>query len=382
MAVYLDHNASTPLDERVFEAMLPFLKADYGNASSVHQRGRIARHGVEAAREEVAELVNVHPSQVVFTSGGTEANNQALNVMRSRAVGGRFVVSAQEHASVLDVAKRLVGEGFQLDQSNVDSQGLVVKEHFVELMAAKPVLASIMMANNETGALQSIADLSLVARDAGVIFHTDAVQALGKVVVDFAATGAHLMSLSAHKLYGPKGAGALIVEPGFDLAPLLVGGGQEKGRRSGTENVAAIVGFGMAARLAQQELYARAENVQMLRDYLEQRLQVLPDISVFAQAVERLPNTVFMAVPGIDGETLLMELDRAGLEVSSGSACDSEKTGASHVLLAMGVDPELARCAIRISFGKDNCMADVDALIEALQQQINTLRSMSSLAWA
>jgi len=362
--------------------MLPFLKADYGNASSVHQRGRIARHGIEAAREAVANIVNAHPSQVIFTSGGTEANNQALNVMRSRAASGRCVVSAIEHASVLDVAKQLLQYGYELNQCGVDVQGQVIKEHFVELVATKPLLASVMMANNETGGLQPIAELSAIARDAGVIFHTDAVQALGKIDVDFAATGAHMMSLSAHKLYGPKGVGALIVEPGFDVAPLLVGGGQEKGRRSGTENVAAIVGFGMAAMLAQQERTPRAVHTQALRDHLEQGLRALPDIIVFGQKAARLPNTLFMAVPGIDGETLLMELDRVGLEVSSGSACDSEKTGASHVLLAMGVDPELARCAIRISFGKDNTVADVDALLEALQQQIHTLRSLSSMAWA
>ncbi len=382
MAIYLDHNASTPLDERVFEAMLPFLKVDYGNASSVHQRGRIARHAIEAAREQVASLVNVHPSQLVFTSGGTEANNQALNVVRSRATQGQLVVGATEHASVLDVAKHMTQCGYELKTCDVDAQGLIIKECFVELMAAQPLLASIMVANNETGTLQSIADLSSVARDAGVVFHTDAVQALGKMTVDFPATGAHLMSLSAHKLYGPKGVGALIVEPNFDLSPLLVGGGQEKGRRSGTENVAAIVGFGVAAQLAEQEQQARALHLQTLRDYLEQRLRALPEISIFAQAAARLPNTVFMAVPGFDGETLLMELDRAGMEVSSGSACDSEKTGASHVLLAMGVEPEQARCAIRISFGKDNTVADVDAFLDALQQQIHTLRTQSSLAWA
>ncbi len=383
MAIYLDNNATTPTDERVLEAMLPYLRDHFGNASSVHSRGRVARQAVESAREQVAQLVNVHPSQVVFTSGGTEANNLALHGVRALVSEPfRLAVSAVEHPSVLEPAKRLADSGCELEQIAVDGQGRVDPDGLEAVLARKPRLLSLMMANNETGVLQDIPAAAALARRHGVLLHSDAVQAAGKVELDFGRLGVQLLTLSAHKLYGPKGVGALIVDSRVDLAPMLTGGGQERGLRSGTENVAAIVGFGRAAELAQSEQAGRSRHSGELRAYFETGLQQLPEIIVFGQTAERLPNTVLLAVPGIDGEALLMELDRAAIEVSSGSACASQKGGASHVLLAMGIEAEIARCAIRISIGKENTKDDIDQLLAVLKQQIGMVRSMSSLAWA
>ncbi len=381
MAIYLDNNATTPMDERVLDAMVPYFRGHFGNASSIHSRGRIARQAVETAREQVAQLVNAHPSQVIFTSGGTEANNFALYCVRNLAVGPfRVAVSAVEHPSVLEPAKcfGVVGGGLIA----VDEQGRVGLTEMSAALAGRPSLVSVMMANNETGVLQDIPALAALAQEHGVLFHTDAVQAGGKVALDFGRLGVQLLTLSAHKLYGPKGVGALIVDSKLDIAPMLTGGGQERGLRSGTENVAAIVGFGQATELARSEQAARSNHSAELRDYFENSLQQLSEIIVFGQTAERLPNTVFLAIPGIDGETLLMELDRAGIEVSSGSACDGQKSGASHVLLAMGIEPEIARCAIRVSIGKENIKDDIDQLVAVLKQQIEMVRSMSSLAWA
>lgn len=371
MPVYLDHNATTPLDARVLDAMLPYLREHYGNPSSLHLQGRTARAALDQAREQVAALVNAHPSQVVFTSGGTEANNYALKGVAAKLSPGRIAISAIEHASLLGAAQALVAHGWQCDSIAVDEQCRVSRAALSIVLKSAPRLVSVMIANNETGVIQDIAAISAQVRAAGVIMHTDAVQAAGKIAVDFPASGAHLMSLSAHKLYGPKGVGALIVDKALDLEPLLQGGGHEMERRAGTENVAGIVGFGAAALLAQQGLASRTAHLKTLRDALEQRLRALPGVVVFAAQMQRIANTVLIGVPTIEGETLLMELDRHGIAVSSGSACASGSPDPSHVLLAMGVDPDLARRVIRISLGKDNTLADIDRLITVLNEQIS-----------
>ena len=379
MSVYLDHNASTPVDGRVLEVMLPYLQEYYGNPSALYCRGRHARQAVEAAREQVAHLVNAHPSQVVFTSGGSEANGLAIR----GAVPGihSLVVSAVEHASVLESAKTVVRQGGRLGVIAVDASGRVIESALASALASQPQLVSVMVANNETGVVQDIARLTQLSRSHGAFFHTDAVLAAGKVALDFKSLGVDLMSLSAHKLYGPKGVGALICDSRVELMPQIVGGGQERGYRSGTENVPAIVGFGKAAELAGRELAIRQLHLNGLRSSLERQLAQMGEVVVFAQQAQRLPNTVFLAIPGIDGEALLMELDRLGIEVASGSACDSRKIGPSHVLLAMGVDESIARCSIRISFGCESSESDVTSLVNALKQQVETLRSASLLAW-
>lgn len=379
---YLDHNATTPLDERVLEAMMPYLKNEYGNPSAVYRQGRIVRQALETAREQVAELVSAHPSQVVFTSGGTESNNLAIRGMAAQMEA--IAVSAVEHASVIAPAKQVSTQGSDYVEIPVDQQGRVLPGAFQTLLdaSAKPMFVSVMLANNETGVVQDVAALAELAANKGVVFHTDAVQAVGKIPVDFGQLGVQMMSLSSHKLYGPKGAGALVVDKHLDLAPVQLGGGQEHGLRSGTENVAAIVGFGAAAELARTELQSRNAHQRALRDELEQRLRQMPDVKVFAQAAERLPNTVFLAIPGIDGEALLMEMDRADVAVSSGSACDSQKFGPSHTLVAMGVEEELARCAVRVSFGMQNTAADIERFVTVLKSQMDALHNNSMLAWA
>jgi len=377
--VYLDHNATTPIDERVLEAMLPYLRENFGNPSSIHGLGRQARAALDAAREQVAQLVAAHPGQVVFTSGGTEANNAALKGIAFRSSPGRLAVSAIEHASVRSPANALQRQGWEVDVAAVDSNGICQPEMLRQVLSAQTCLASVMWANNETGAIQPVAELAQICREQGVLLHTDAVQAAGKLEVDFPASGAQLMSLSAHKLYGPKGVGALVVDKSLDLEPLLHGGGQEKERRGGTENLAAIIGFGKAAELAHIELQARRRHFEELRSYLEQRLQqVMPEAVIFAAGAPRLGNTLFMAIPGLDGQTLIMALDRQDIAIASGSACGSEHAEPSTVLSAMGVARETALGAMRISLGKDNTQQDIDAFINALELQVRQLRSLAA----
>jgi len=383
MKVYLDHNATTPLAEGVREAMLPYLEQLSGNPSGIHRWGRLARAALERAREQVAGLINAHPAQIVFTSGATEANNLALKGWAAAASRPRLAVSAVEHASVMAPAQALARRGLPLQFIEVDRDGRVSGAALEAALAtASPGLVSVMSANNETGVIQDLAMIAERVRAAGALLHSDAAQAAGKIELDFSACGVHLMSLSAHKLYGPPGAGALVLDKGVELEPLLHGGGQEAGLRAGTENLAAIVGFGAAAEIARRELAARRERLAGLRAYLEDRLRELPQVVLFAELAPRLPNTVCLGVPGLDGETLVMNLDRQGLALSSGSSCASASSEPSHVLLAMGVAPELARCAIRISLGEGNAKTDIDALIAALVQQIGVLRAPSHADWA
>ena len=367
--IYLDHNATTPIDDRVLEAMLPFLKAFYANPSSLYRHGRIASSAINAAREQLAALVGVQPGQIIFTSGGTEANNLALATLPPQA---RLAVSAIEHPSVIVPALHLKSQGHELTLLKVDTNGLITHEAIDEVISLKPGLVSIMLANNETGVVQNIAHYTDQLRAYGIKVHTDAVQALGKIPVDFNRLGAHLMSLSSHKIYGPKGCGALVFEKSVTINPVLLGGEQEQGLRAGTENVAAIVGFGKAAELAKTELAERHAYLLKLKKRLEHGLSAIPSLTVFAEQAERLPNTVQMGIQGIDGEMLLMQLDQKGIAVSSGSACASGQREPSPVLVAMGVDPAQAKSAIRISLGKANTEAETFEFIKQLKSLIET----------
>lgn len=381
--VYLDHNATTPLDERVLEAMLPFMKERFGNPSSLYSHGREARAALDRAREQVAALVGAHPSQVIFTSGGTEANNMALKGVAFSQSSGHLLFSGIEHASVREAAQSLGGGNWRIEQIPVLDQGTVDLKALESLVFSETSLVSVMWANNETGVIQEMGSLAEMARKRGFWLHTDAVQAAGKVELDFAASGAHLMSISAHKIYGPKGIGALIVDKAIALEPLLHGGGQERGRRGGTENVAAIAGFGKAAELAAAELVDRQQEMSRLRGHLEGQLkQALPDVVIFGEAAERLVNTLFFAIPGIEGETLITQLDREGYAVASGSACGSSHQEPSHVLKAMGVEAEIARCALRVSLGKDSSREDIDGLMTALTSQVKKLQGLAAMSWA
>jgi cysteine desulfurase len=359
---YFDHNATTPLDPRALDAMLPYLGALYGNPSSLHRLGRVSRSAVDAARERVAALLGAAPGEIVFVSGGTEANNLAIKGLAALMPPGVAAMGATEHPSVVAPMESLRNQGWQVETLPVDGDGRLLDEKRCDALR----FASVMLANNETGVIQDLASLAHRLIERGAILHCDAVQAAGKIPLNFKSLGVHLLTLSAHKLYGPKGVGALAADASIGLAPLLHGGGQEKGLRGGTENVAAIVGFGKAAELALAELEARRAHLLCLRERLEAGLDALPGAVIFARNAPRLPNTLQFALAGIDGETLVMALDRKGFAVSSGSACASGAGEPSPVLLAMGVAAQTAKGAVRVSLGKDNGEADIDAFLAAL----------------
>ncbi|MEQ1637231.1 MAG: cysteine desulfurase family protein [Methylococcales bacterium] len=365
--LYFDHNATTPIDERVLEAMLPFLKQFYGNASALYRLGRVSCSALETARAQVAQLVGVSAEQVIFTSGGTEANNLALQQLKA---GNRLVVSAIEHPSMMSPASHWQAQGQALTVAKVDSNGRINPAFIEQIAWMKGDLLSLQMANNETGVLQNIGFYAEQLRAKNVLTHTDAVQAVGKIPVNFEQSRMHLMSLSSHKIYGPKGCGALIVESGFNITPLIRGGGQEQDWRSGTENIAGLVGFGKAAELAFSELIPRQAHLLALRKRLEQALKSIPGVVIFSEQADRLPNTVQWGLHGLDGEMLLMQLDRKGIAVSSGSACASGASKPSDTLTAMGIPEALAKSAVRISLGQQNTAADVDALIHNIKSLV------------
>ena len=365
--IYLDHNATTPLDARVGDAMQPYMERFYGNPSGLYRLGRLCRSAVDTAREQVAALVGVEPSAVIFTSGGTEATNMALKGLPVTA-GRRLVLTgATEHPSVSETAAFLGGHGLVHRVIPVDEQGLP-DPVFVERQPGTELhCVSLMLANNETGVIHPVAELADSVRQRSAWLHCDAVQAAGKIPVDFKALGVDLMTLSSHKIYGPKGVGALIVDRAVTLQPLLHGGGQEQGLRGGTEAVAAIVGFGKAAELARYELEARTRHVLALRQQLETGLRQQTGGRIFAASTPRLPNTVQFALEGHDGETVVMALDRKGIAVSSGSACASGAGEPSPVLTAMGIPAGVARGAVRISLGQGNTPDEICRLLDAFE---------------
>ena len=376
---YLDYNATSPLRDEVRAAVIDALSLT-GNPSSVHEEGRNARAAIESARAKVAKLAGARPEDVIFTSGGTEANALALSPQRGEA--WHCYVSAVEHPSVL-AGGRFHPETMTLIPVTPD--GVIDLEILASELAKHHLegwrpLVSLMAANNETGAIQPVAEAAKIVKDTGGLFHTDAVQAAGRMKLDLAALGADMVSLSAHKIGGPKGVGALVVREGVSVEPLLKGGGQERRRRAGTEYVPGIVGFGVATELASADL-SRVDGIEALRDELEAKvLSLAPDAVVLSAGVKRLPNTSCIAVPGAKAETLVIGLDLAGVAVSSGSACSSGKVEASHVLAAMGVAPELAQGAIRISLGFATKRDDIENFLEAFGQLIKRMRQGSKVA--
>jgi len=380
--LYLDHNATTPLDPVVLAAMLPWLENRCGNASSRHEYGRAARQAIDEARQRVAAAVNAHPTEIVFTSGGSESNNLFLKGAAAVFKQGLLAVSAIEHPCVLKPAAQLARQGWTVREIAVDAAGCVDSADYAEVLAGRPKLISVMLANNETGVLQDVAALANAAKAAGAWFHSDAAQAFGKLAVDFRGlngAGVHALTLSAHKANGPKGAAALVLDKRVELQPLIAGGGHERGLRSGTENVPAIVGFGIAAELAAQRVAELPVRMKALQAKLEQGLSAL-GARVFAADVPRLANTTYFALPDIDGETLVGKLDREGFAVASGAACSSANPEPSHVLRAMGVAPEIARGAVRVSLGAENTTVDIDRFINALQATVGRLQGLTVLA--
>ena len=380
--VYFDHNATTPLRPEALEAMLPWLAERFGNASSRHEYGRAARRAVDEARCRVAAAVGAHPTEVIFTSGGSEANNLFLKGAAAGLKPGLLAVGASEHPSVIKPAEQLTRRGWALEKLAVDGEGRIDPVNFAATLARKPRLVSVMTANNETGVLQDIDALAALAKPSGAWFHSDAVQAAGKEEIDFRrlnAAGVHAVTISAHKVGGPMGTAALIVDKRLELEPLIAGGGQERERRSGSENVAAIVGFGRACEMAAQELAEYRSKLPALRGFLERGL-VDMGMTLFSADAARLPNTVCFALPNVDGETLVGRLDRAGFAVASGAACSSANAEPSHVLRAMGVPSQLARGAVRVSLGGANTAEQVGEFLSTLRDTTASLQRMTAMA--
>lgn len=370
--IYLDHNATTPVSPEVLEAMLPFLKEGYGNPSSIHGVGARAREALDAARRSIAQALNCTARRIIFTGGGSEADNLALKgvAYANREKGRHIVTSAFEHPAVLAACRTLEQEGFVVTYLPVSREGLVEPRALAAALRDDTILVSVMLANNEVGAIQPIAELAAIAHEQGALFHSDAVQALGKIAVDVEELGVDLLSVSGHKIHAPKGVGALFVRKGVQVAPLIAGGHQEGGRRAGTENVAGIVGFAQAAERALREL-PRMTEVARLRDRLEQGVGELVDgARANGHRQRRLPNTLNVTLPGLRGESLVLKLDRKGVALSSGSACQSGSPDPSHALLALGLSAEQAHCALRFSLGVDNTAAEIDEALDCLRQVI------------
>ena len=359
--IYLDHNATTPLDRRVLEAMLPVLEDGFGNPSSLHWFGQRARGAVEDARAQVAALIGAAPAEIVFTGSGTEADNMALRGVAGMAQEPRrkLVYTAVEHHAVVNTAKALAEEGWPAEAARVGPDGRVDLEDLRARVDERTALVSVMLANNETGVLQPVAEAARLAHARGALAHCDAVQGAGKVVVDVRALGVDLLTLSAHKIYGPKGAGCLYVRRGTPLAALVRGGGQERNRRAGTENVPAVVGFGAAAALARESLQGDAVRVAALRDRLEARLLAIPGSRRNGEG-PRVPNTSNVSFASVEAEGLLIALDLEGIAVSTGAACAAGGVEPSHVLRAMGLPPERVQSSLRFSLGRGTTEADVD----------------------
>jgi cysteine desulfurase len=382
---YFDCAATTPLDERVLQAMLPYFTGDFGNPSGLYRRSRDARAAVKLAREKVAQGLNARPKEIFFTSGGTESANWALTgAAHAQAHKGRHIITTQiEHHAVLYTAQNLEKNGWEVTVLPVDAHGLVSPQAVAQALRPDTVLVSVMLANNEIGTLQPLAQIGPICREAGVLLHTDAVQAVGHIGVDVNALNVDLLTLSAHKFYGPKGVGALYVRGGTKLAPLLFGGAQEANRRAGTENVAAIVGMGEALSRAVDGLNAERARLKALRGrLLDGILREIPHVHLngaSADGEHRLPGNLNLSFAFAEGEAMLLLLDMQGFAVSTGSACTTHSLDPSHVLTAIGTPPDLINCALRFSLGKGNTEADVDALIAALAKILARLRAMSPL---
>ncbi len=381
--VYLDHSATTPVHPRVAAVVTRYMLADYGNASSVHSFGQDARRALDRAREQVAELIGAEDArEVVFTSGGTESDNLAVKgaARANRRRGNHIITSAVEHHAVLHSCDALEREGFRVTAVGVDRCGRVDPAEVREAVTEDTILISVMLANNEIGTLQPVQEIAGIAREMDVIMHTDAVQAVGQIPVNAVGLGVDLMSLSGHKMYGPKGVGALYVRRGTRIGPTEHGGHHERNLRAGTENVAGIAGMGEACAVTLEELSHREAHLSRLRNRLIGGLLEIDGVQLNGSRRRRLPNNVNVNVNGIEGEAMLLNLNAAGIAASSGSACTSGSLEASHVLLACGVEPERAHGSLRMTLGRDNSQEDVDYVLEILPGIVTKLREMSPLA--
>mgnify|MGYP006147756061 FL=1 len=377
--VYFDHNATTSIHPEVLESMMPFLASQQGNPSSSHSFGKHVLTAIEEAREKVASSVNAHPSQVIFTSSGTESNNTIINGIAGSYPESHFAFSAIEHPCISEPIKSINAMGFENTLIPVNSKGLLNLSAISKHEQKKITFLSVMMANNETGVIQDMPSIVKWAKEQNIKIHTDAVQALGKIDIDFEQLEVDAMTISSHKIYGPQGAAALILNKKIDLKPHMMGGGQEKGLRSGTENIAAIVGFGKACERVQKNIVIINSEIKKYRFLLEKELKKLGAV-IFANEVERLGNTTFFAFNNIDGSTLLTALDRKGYAIASGSACSSNSGEPSHVLLAMGVNQELAQGALRVSLGINTKENEVKEFLQSLKIEVDRLKQLTAMA--
>lgn len=376
--IYLDHAATTALDPRVLDVMLPYFTTEYGNASSIYTLGRHAMQAIDGAREQVADLVGCRPTEITFTGGGSESDNLAIKgvAFTSQKRGQHLITSSIEHHAVLHTCQYLERFGFRTSYLPVDGYGRVDPDDVARAITGETVLVSVMYANNEVGTIEPIAEIGRICRARKIPFHVDAVQAGGALPIDVTALNADLLSLSAHKFYGPKGVGMLYTRQGVRLLPQLQGGSQERGKRAGTENVAGIVGAVAALRLAYEELPQVTLRLVAMRDRLISGVLTIPGAHLTGHPTDRLPNNASFMFEGIEGESILLSLDLHGIAASTGSACTSGSVDPSHVLLAMGYSPEDARGTLRLTLGKDNTEADVDAVLAVLPGIVDKIRRL------
>ncbi len=378
--IYLDNAATTAVRPEVLDAMLPYFSKAYGNPSSIHSIGREAKIAVETARRQVAAAIGAQPQEIYFTAGGSESDNWALRGIADVTQGKHIITSAVEHHAILHTCEYLETKGYRITYLPVDEYGRVNPQDVKAAITDDTILITIMTANNEIGTLEPIAEIAAIAKDAGITFHTDAVQAVGAIPIDVNTLGVDMLSMSAHKFNGPKGIGALYIRKGLRISPLIFGGAQERKMRAGTENLASIVGFGKAIELANAELDAHAEKLSRLRDKLINGVfEAIPDVRLNGHPIDRLPNNFNMCFRFIEGESLLMRLDLAGIEGSSGSACTSGSLDPSHVLLAIGLPHEIAHGSLRLTLGLDTTQDDIDYVLKELPKVVQSLRDMSPL---
>ena len=376
--IYLDNAASTQIHDDVLDSMLPYLKDQYGNPSSIHRHGRLARKAIEKARKHIASLINADPSEILITSGGTESNNMALNGMVMHDPSGQIITSSIEHDAILEPCKKLARNGIDVDYLPVNQFGIIDPLDLEHRISEKTSLVSIMFGNNEVGSIQPISELAAICNKHKIPFHTDAVQAVGKIPIDVKELGVDLLSISSHKLYGPKGIGALYIKNGVNINPIILGGGQENGLRSGTENVANIVGFGKACEIAKNNLQENLSHVKKLRDVLiENILNQIPEVTLNGHPTSRLPNNVHFTFLGVNGEDLIIKLDEYGIAASTGSACSVNTQKASHVLQAMGFLHERITGSLRLTLGIFNNQQEIAQTVNILEKVVKELRSVS-----
>jgi cysteine desulfurase len=379
MKIYLDHAATTPVDPDVLKAMKPYFSRDFGNASSLYSMGQHARLALENARKKIASVINADPEEIVFTSGGTESDNLALVgvALANRHNGNHIITSKIEHKAVIDTCGFLEKQGFKVTYLDVDGYGLIDPDQLRKAMGKGTILVSVMHANNEIGTLEPVEEIGKICRERGICFHTDAVQSFCKIPMDVKRMNIDLMSASSHKIYGPKGVGMLYVRKGTKIEPLIHGGGHESGRRSGTENVAGIVGFAKACEIAVREMGSESERLSGMRDRLIEGVLRIPNSHLNGHPIKRLPGNANFRFDFIEGEALILKLDMLGIEASTGSACSSMDLKASHVLTSIGLSPKKAHGSLRMTLGRYTKNSDIDYALKVLPGVVEELRKIS-----